>query len=144
MTRDDEGSSLILIVFAAAITVAVTFAVFSATSLYLERKRLLSLADGAALAGAESYDLAHVSIRSGVATVTLDSGQVRRTVQGFVAAGTPVDLGAVRIDEARTRDGRSATVTLSTVWHPPVVSFLMPTGMRIDVTSTARSVFSAG
>lgn len=144
MKTHDEGSSLILVVFAAAITIAVVFAALSATSLYLERKRLLSLADGAALAGAESYDLSDVSVRQGIATVTLDSSQVRRAVQTFVASGASADLGTVRIDEARTRDGRSATVTLSTVWHPPVVSFLMPPGMRIDVTSTARSVFSDG
>ena len=141
MTRTDEGSSLILVVFAAAISIAVVFAVFSATSLYLERKRLMSLADAAALAGAESFELDGVSISGGRASVTLDSAHVQSAAQEFVATATPTDLGAVRIDEARTRDGRSATVSLSTMWHPPVASFLMPAGLRIDVTSTARSVF---
>ena len=35
----------------------------------------------------------------------------------------------------------SATVQLSAHWSPPVVSLLVPDGIRIDVTSTARSVF---
>jgi hypothetical protein len=38
-------------------------------------------------------------------------------------------------------DGRSATVELSARWSPPVVSLLVPDGIRIDVTSTARSIF---
>jgi hypothetical protein len=32
-------------------------------------------------------------------------------------------------------------VTLSATWRPPVVSLLVPAGIRIEVTSVARSVF---
>jgi hypothetical protein len=33
-------------------------------------------------------------------------------------------------------------VSLSAWWRPPVLSLLVPEGMRIDVTAVARSVFS--
>jgi hypothetical protein len=38
-------------------------------------------------------------------------------------------------------DGRSATVTLSALWRPPIVSLLVPEGIPIEVTAVARSVF---
>ena len=138
--RADDGSSLILVIFAGMLSIAVALAVASATSLYLERKRLFSLADGAALVAAESFSLDNVEVSEGRVTPRLTSTRVKEAATAFVAVSTPSDLGPVRIDDAITRDGRSATVSLSTVWHPPIVTFLMPSGMRIDVTSTARSV----
>lgn len=140
MDSNEEGSSLILVIFASLLAIAVSLSVLSATSLYLHRKRLLSLADGAALVGAESFSLDRVSVVDGVARPQLTSTQVRDAVGEFVATSTPADLGRVLIDDAGTRDGRSATVTISAVWRPPVITFLMPDGMRINVTSTSRSV----
>lgn len=140
LRESDNGSSLILVIFAGMLCIAVALAVVSATSLYLERKRLLSLADGAALVGAESYDLEQVQISDGRAVPRLTSESVRNAVVAFVAESAPQDFEEVRVVEASTRDGRSATVSLASVWHPPIATFLMPTGMYIDVTSSARSV----
>ncbi|CAB4562637.1 unannotated protein [freshwater metagenome] len=138
--ESDNGSSLVLVIFAGLLCIAVALAVVSATSLYLERKRLLSLADGAALVGAESYDLEQVQIDGGRVVPRLTPTGVRNAVVAFVVESTPEDLDDVRIVEASTRDGRSATVSLASVWHPPIATFLMPAGMNIDVTSSARSV----
>ncbi|WP_233279323.1 pilus assembly protein TadG-related protein, partial [Microterricola pindariensis] len=55
--RGEEGSSLVLTVFYGAFALALILIVVAATSLSLERKRLLSVADGAALAGAEAFEL---------------------------------------------------------------------------------------
>ncbi len=44
------------------------------------------------------------------------------------------------MEQATTLDGRSATVTLSAVWRPPVVAPFFPDGIRIDATATARTV----
>ena len=142
MTRKEEGSSLVLVIFAGVLCAALVIAVSAATSLYLERKRLFSLADAAALVGAESFDLNRVTVINGHAAPQLTNARVRAAVRAFVDTSTPPDLSNVKVDSARTPDGRSARVTLSTVWHPPVVSFLMPEGLSIDVTSTARSVLS--
>ena len=138
--RSDDGSSLILVIFAGVLCAALVLAVAAATSLYLERKRLFSLADAAALVGAESFDLGSVTVVNGHAVPHLTPHRVRVAVTAFVASATPRDLSNVHVDSARTPDGRSAMVTLSTMWHPPLVTFLMPAGLRIDVTSTARSV----
>ncbi|MDO9591011.1 MAG: pilus assembly protein TadG-related protein, partial [Microcella sp.] len=53
--RDDRGSILPLIAGFGALALAVVLLVSAATSLYLDRTRLFTLADGAALAAAESF-----------------------------------------------------------------------------------------
>ena len=45
------------------------------------------------------------------------------------------------LEEATTRDGESATVTLSSIWRPPLVTVFFPEGWRIEATATARAVF---
>jgi hypothetical protein len=64
--------------------------VTAATSLYLERKRLYSLADAAALVGAEAFELSSVSLNADEPAVTLHSPQVREAVSGFLR-GNPAD-----------------------------------------------------
>ncbi|RII87142.1 hypothetical protein DZF98_16065, partial [Clavibacter californiensis] len=54
---EDEGSILPLVIASCALGLAVILMVSAASSLYLERARLFSLADAAALAGAESFDV---------------------------------------------------------------------------------------
>ncbi len=137
----DEGSTLILTVFFAGLALTVILMVVAATSLYLERKRLFTVADGAALAGAEAFDLQDVQITDGAVRVTLHSAAVEATVARHLEALPPDTMTELGIEQARTLDGRSATVTLSATWRPPVVSLIVPAGIRIEVTSVARSVF---
>ncbi len=51
--------------------------VVSATTLYLERKRLFTVADGAALAAAEAWRLDTVRVDGDRLAIELDSGEVR-------------------------------------------------------------------
>jgi hypothetical protein len=155
----EEGSTLILIIFSAALALALILGVSGATSLYLERKRLLTLSDGAALAASESFDLSSV-VRAGAGGVmrpTLTNAAVAQAAQQYIArstasasvsassSGQGSDSGSrlesLAVSLAVTRDGRSATVGLTTYWRPPVLSLFLPDGIRIDVESTARSVF---
>ena len=55
--RDDEGSILPLTIFYGVLSLVLILLVVAATSLYIERKRLFTLADGAALVGAEAFPL---------------------------------------------------------------------------------------
>lgn len=138
---DEDGSTLPLIIFFATLGLVLVLLVTAATSLYLERKRLFSLADGAALVGAEAFDLNDVSITDGVLRPALTDAQVRQAVDSYVTdnpIGRFHDLG---VADAGTQDGESATVTLTASWRPPVVSLLVPDGIRLRVTSVARSVF---
>ena len=136
--RDEErGSTLLLTVFFGLLSIVLILVVSAATSLYLERTRLSSVADGAALAGAESFALGDVGHVDGVVTAALDDAQVEAAVREHLALTGEI----VELVRAGTSDERSATVTLATMWHPPVVGIVLPEGVRIEVTATARSVF---
>ena len=63
------------------------------------------------------------------------------SVEDYVAANPLPSLNEIHIDDASSPDGTSANVTLSAYWRPPVLSLLVPEGLRIEVTAVARSVF---
>ena len=137
---DDEGSTLPLIIFFGMLSMILVLIVVAASSLYLERKRLFTLADSAALVGAEAFELAAVAPTSGGIRPQLTSGDVRTEVTDFIES-TPNRFEALQVERAETTDGRSATVSLSSYWRPPVVTLFVPEGIRIEVTSVGRSVF---
>lgn len=139
--RDESGSILPLIIFYAFLCIVLVLLVSAITSLYLERERLFALADGAALAGAESYELGEVAVTDGKLRPTLQTPAVAMAVDDFLGSAVARGFDGLTVNDAASADGRSATVRLSAVWHPPVVSILVPAGVRIQVTSTARSVF---
>jgi hypothetical protein len=56
--------------------------------------------------------------------------------------GNPIGtFESLRLVDATTVDGLSATVTVSSIWRPPIVTVFLPEGLRIEATATARSVF---
>jgi uncharacterized membrane protein len=146
MTRSqsarDEGSTLPLVIFYAALSLAIILLVVAITSLYLERKRLFTLADGASLVGAESFDLTTVRMSAAGARPVLTSADVSSAVKAYLRDNRSSEFTDLRVIRAVSVDGKSATVELSAYWTPPVLSLLAPKGFPIEVTSVARSVFS--
>lgn len=139
LVREDEGSTLVLTIGFAALALALIVAVTAATSLLIERRRLFTVADGAALAAAEAFALEQVRFDGSAASPELADTAVDRAAADWATAASGV-LDDVRVEGA-SADDRSATVTVSSAWRPPVVSLLLPEGIRLDVTSTARAVF---
>ncbi|SMQ68145.1 pilus assembly protein TadG-related protein [Agreia sp. VKM Ac-1783] len=140
--RSDEGSTLPLTIFYAALALLVVLVVVAASSLYLERTRLFTMADGAALAGAESFSLDDVELVESAVVPRLDPQAVDSAVGDYLA-NTPsaASFDDLAVIEATTPDGRSATVTLSATWRPAVLALVVPNGFPIEVTSIARSTF---
>ncbi|QYH36642.1 Tad domain-containing protein [Salinibacterium sp. M195] len=141
-TRDEQGSALLLTIFYGFLSLVLIFLVVAATSLYLERKRLFTLADGAALVGAESYDLDDVELTPRGYRPQLSAEKISSAVASYITASRGNDFNSLQIEESTTHDSASSTVSLSAYWKPPFVSLFVPEGIRIDVTATARSVFS--
>jgi len=139
--REDAGSILPLVCFYGALALLVTLIVASATSLYLERKRLFTLADGAALVGAESFELDEVTMTPDGPRATLTDTGVRDAVGDYLASNPIGRFEALSLERGMTRDGRSAEVTVSALWRPPVVTLFVPEGLRIDATAVSRTVF---
>ncbi|WP_193596445.1 pilus assembly protein TadG-related protein [Microbacterium sp. YJN-G] len=132
LAGDEDGSILPLILGYTLLAVAVLFACVCATDLYIAQKRLDSLADAAALAGADGFTL---QVDGGDVHAELTDAGVREQADAVVAA---VSQDA-RLVSAGTPDGVSAQVTVSTVWHPPLVSPFVPGGVQIESTATTRT-----
>ena len=138
---EEDGSTLLLAIFFGALSLAVVLLVVAATSLYLERKRLFTLADGAALAAAESFPLETVARgESGRPRPVLDGDSVEGAAREYLEDASPAEFRDLRLLDAEAPDGRTATVTLACSWSPPIVSFFAPGGVRVEASATARSV----
>ncbi len=146
--RDTGNITLLSLAFGALALLLVT-AVVSATSVHLERKRLLGLADQVALEAADSLDLTafyrgRAPRPTEGAVVPLTDADVRRAVEeyltdhGHAAAG----LDGLTVVEAVSDDGRTARVTLGAVARPALVSWITAPwsdGISLQVTSSARA-----
>jgi uncharacterized membrane protein len=139
--RDEDGSTLLLTIFYGFLALVLILLVVAATSLYLERKRLLSLADGAALVGAEAFALDAVALTPQGPRPALHSADVADAVDEYLHVVPGNGFEALTVERAESVDGESATVALSAEWRPPLVSLLVPEGIRIEASSMARSVF---
>lgn len=139
LAREDDGSTLVLTMGFAALALALILAVTAATSMLIERRRLFTVADGAALAAAEAFALEQVRFDGTAAAPELADAAVDEAAAAW-ASRAAAGLDDVRVDGA-SADARSASVTVSSAWRPPVVSLFLPEGIRLDVTSTARAVF---
>ncbi|WP_240719822.1 pilus assembly protein TadG-related protein [Pseudarthrobacter sp. NamB4] len=137
----EEGQMLVMIVGYVLLALLVATVVIGISSVYLDHKRLLSLADGASLAAADSYTLGEVATQGGIPSATLNPVRVRNVAADFIArspASRRFD-GLSVTGATGSPDGATAVVVLSAAVHPPVVNFLVPDGIRIEATSTARS-----
>ncbi|KRE29575.1 pilus assembly protein TadG-related protein [Agromyces sp. Soil535] len=140
LAREEGGSTLLLTIFYCFLGLSIIVVVVSATTLYLERKRLFTVADGAALAAAEAWSLDAVRIDGDRLAIELDAADVRAAAAAYLA-DTASDLDDLELVRAASDDGRTATVTLRSVWHAPLHTDLVPLAVPIEVTVTARSVF---
>ncbi|HAP91657.1 MAG TPA: hypothetical protein DCR15_18965 [Arthrobacter bacterium] len=132
---------IVMIIGYVLLALLVVTVVIGISSVYLEHKRLLSLADGASLAAADSYTLGEVGGEGGSPSVVLGSGRVRSVAADFIARSPASDrFNELAVSAATgSPDGSTAVVVLSAEVHPPVVNFLVPDGIRIEAVSTARS-----
>lgn len=131
-TDAEEGSILLLTLGYVLLALAVVLVCACATDLYLAQKRLDSLADSAAAAGADGFSIA----------VTGDEVRAELTDAGVrVQAQAIVDTreGAATLVDAAAPDGVSARVTVASVWHPPLFSPFVPDGIALEATATSRT-----
>ena len=138
--REEGGSTLLLTIFYCFLGLSIVLVVVSATTLYLERKRLFTVADGAALAAAEAWSLDAVRVEGDRLAIELNSAEVRAAAAAYLADAAS-DLDDLELVRAASDDGRTATVTLRSVWRAPLDTDLVPLAVPIEVTVTARSVF---
>ena len=130
--RDDDGSVLLLTLGYALLALALLFVSVCATDLYISQKRIDSLADAAALAGADGF---MVVVDGTTARADLTDEGVREQALALVA-GWP---GEASVVSATAPDGLSARVTVAAEWNPPLLSLFVPDGLRLVATGTSRT-----
>jgi hypothetical protein len=113
--------------------------VAAASSLYIGQKKLLSAADGAALAAADTFNLGDGG--SGGPTALLTGPRVVGAAQNYLNRNnTYASIPGLQIGAGTgTPDGRTARVTLTGVVHPLFINILIPDGIAVTVTSSARA-----
>ena len=149
-TRGSEAGSITLLAIAfGALALLLVTAVVSATSVHLEQKRLMALADELALEAADSLDMtafyrgqAAPPTQDGV--IPLADADVRRAVEQYLGEHRAVVARHERlvVTEAVSDDGRTARVGLAALARPPLVSWITAPwsdGIALSATSSARA-----
>lgn len=137
--REDDGSILILLLGYTVIALMLIAVLAAATGLYLAERRLVALADAAALTAAEHYDLASATLRNGAVEVPLDREEVEASVRHYIERADASHFVDLEVVSAETRDGKSVEVELRAGWSPPLVSDLIPDLVELRASSRARA-----
>ena len=143
-SRTDDGQLMVLIIGYVLLALLLATVVTAASSVYIEHKKLLSLADGASVAAADSFTLGQLETAGGSPTAVLTGARVRGAAADFLDRSSAFTrFNSLSIGPGTgSPDGSTAVVVLSAAVHPPVVNILVPDGIRIEASSTARSRLS--
>lgn len=138
---DESGQLTVLIIGFTALCLLVATTVIAVSAVHLEFKKLLSAADGAAVAAADSFTMADTATGEGPPAAVLAPERVRGVVASYLARdGSAARFEGLSVAAATgSPDGRTATVTLTAVARIPVVSVILPDGVPIRATSSARA-----
>lgn len=151
LATGEDGQVMLLSIAFAVLAMLLVTVVVSASGVHLERKRLLALADLAAVEAADALDDAAYFSRVAVPgqqveagdLLVLTPGSVRAAVEDYLAdAGPAADLDRLTLVEATTHDGRTATVTLRALATPTLISWVTAPwsdGLVLEVTASARA-----
>lgn len=141
----DDGQVMILALAFGLLAILLVGVVVSATAVHLERKRLLALADLAALEAADATDPARYYAgppREG-APLTLTPDDVNAAVEAYLAeAPAAARFEDLQVVEATVLDGRTVVVTLRAVASVPLLSAATAAwsdGVELVVTARARA-----
>lgn len=114
------------------LAIALIYVCVCATDLYIAQKRLDSVADAAALAGADGFRL---EVDGDAIRAELEDAEVAAQATAVIAV---LDDGTELVS-AESPDGASARVTVRATWTPPLLSDLVPSVLTIEATGTSRT-----
>lgn len=137
--RDDDGSILVLLLGYTVIGLMLIAVLAAASSIYLAERRLVALADAAALTAAEHYDLSSAQLRDGRVEVQLDDANVDESVRHYIGQIDSTHFLSLEVVRAESPDGKSVEVELRAMWSPPIVSELLPELVELRASSSARA-----
>lgn len=131
----DDGSALILGIGLLVVCLTALAVLADASVALLQRQRLLALADGAALAGAQALDLSAYYATGASAATALDPAAVAGAVQRHLALSSAGDSRLVSVES----DGTDVRVTMAGPIRTPFLGALFDG--EITVQSRARLAY---
>ncbi|WP_231391820.1 pilus assembly protein TadG-related protein [Arthrobacter sp. 35W] len=139
--EEESGQLMILLIGYVLLALLLATVVAAASSIYIEHKKLLSAADGAAVAAADSFTLSGVVGGDGPPAAQLSQARINGAVAAYLQLNNSYErFAALSVDPATgSPDGHTAVVTLTAVVRPVFINFLVPDGIPITATGTARS-----
>ncbi len=137
----EDGQVMVFIIGYVVIALLVVTVVMAASAVYIEHKRLLSVADSAAIAAADTFSLGQVEGTEAAPVTILNDAAVNDAVESYLSrtAAAGQFSGLAIAPSTGTADSRTAHVVLTAVAHPPIINFIVPEGIPISVASDARS-----
>lgn len=136
---NEEGSVTVLSIGVMVLCLLLIFLSSVVYSSLQIRSRIQTIADAAALTGANAYDLEDIEIINGAPSLELADAKVRQAITDYLnKIQIPEELNLYSIE---VRAPATVAVTLKGIWHPPFVGLLFPDGIPIQETATARTYF---
>jgi uncharacterized membrane protein len=141
LPRGDQGSVLVLGLGVVVLAMLAVGLAVDASRLFLARRAVAALADGAALRGAHDLDLAALYGSGAADVLPLSARRVEADVAAYVAAQAAAnDLRAVRVVSVLVRDGTVEVTLAMTEQVPLLATFLgRPDGELVTAAAGARS-----
>lgn len=136
MTRDEEGSVLLLVIGFAIVLLAMVAVVVDVSAVVLAKRAAASAADGAASAAAQQLDRAALLTSGLDAGLPLDPEAVRRTVADYQRTSLSAQPGLIL---EVTVTGAVATVTATRVVRLPLGAPGSPSSTTVTAVATVRS-----
>jgi hypothetical protein len=133
----EDGQTTVLVVGLSVVCLLLATVILAVTAVNIEARRLLSAADGATMAAADSY---RIEAERGHAPV-LTSAHASAAVSEYLsAAGAHGRFDGLAVQSVAVTDsGRTVEVTLTATAHPPVVNWVVPRGVTVAATSSSRT-----
>jgi len=142
----DDGQIMILSLGFGVLAILLVLVVTAATGVHLDRKRLLALADLAALSATDEISDGYFGAveQRGSGGIPLTDATVLAAVEQYVRdhPEPAARWDGVQVLEATSPDGRSAVVRLGAVTRPPVVTWVLgpwSDGVELEVRGSARA-----
>lgn len=144
----EDGQIMLLSLAFGVIALVLVIVVVAVSSVYLERKRLLSLADALAADAADALDEGQFYAEGGGAhgDLPLTDESVQASIEEYLASAPAAVLDEFEnftiLEPTGSPDGDTAEVTLGATIRPPLIPWVLTPwqdGIAFQVTSRAQA-----
>ncbi len=134
--NNDDGQTSVFVVGVTVIVLLFALTIAAIMSVTLQHRKLLSLADSAAQSAATAFTLANPEELTLTITNKTAADQVNQHLGNVDAAQR---FPGLSVEEVRVTSGTTVTVQLTATAHPPVVNWILPSGVVVTAEGTART-----